>query len=92
LIVACIHDRFDGRSFSSVNASQTFSRVIVLAVTIADVVAVVAALVSTPPETAVASTAASVVFVFTPAPPRAMAESSPRQQRHHPALEDSRSQ
>ena len=34
LIAACIRDRFDGRSFSSINASQTFSRVIVAAVII----------------------------------------------------------
>jgi hypothetical protein len=71
LIVACIHNRFDGRSFSSVNASQTFSWVIVVAVTIVAVVTVVAARVSTPPAMAVASTAASVivVFVFAPALP-----------------------
>jgi hypothetical protein len=64
LIVACIRDRFGGRSFSSVNASQTFSRVIVVAVTIVAIVAVVAARVSTPPAMAVASPAASVVVVF----------------------------
>jgi hypothetical protein len=75
LIVACIHDRFDGCSFSSVNASQTFSPVIVVAVTIVAIFAVVAARVSTPPAMAVASTAASVVvaFVFAPALPPATA-------------------
>jgi hypothetical protein len=70
LIVACI--RLDGRSFSSVDTSQTFSPVIAVAVTIVAVVAVVAVVtapVSTLLATAVASTAASVVIVFTPAPP-----------------------
>ena len=62
-----------GTLLSSVDASQTFSQVIVVAVTIVAVVAVVAAPVSTLPATAVVSTAASVVFVFAPAPPRAMA-------------------
>ena len=46
MIVACIRDGFDRRSFSSVNASQTFSRVIAVAVTIVAVVTVVAAPVS----------------------------------------------
>jgi hypothetical protein len=70
LIVACI--RLDGRSFSSVDTSHTFSPVIAVAVTIVAVVAVVAVVaapVSTLLATAVASTAASVVVVFTPAPP-----------------------
>ncbi len=34
LIVACICDGFDGRSFSSVNASQTFSRDIIVTIII----------------------------------------------------------
>jgi hypothetical protein len=54
LIVACIRNRFDRRYFSSINASQTFSQVIVIAVTIITIVKVVAALVSTLPATAVA--------------------------------------
>ena len=68
LIVACIRDRFDGRSFSSVDASQMFNWVIIVDVTIVAVVTVVRAMVSTLPATAVASTATSVVVVFAPAP------------------------
>jgi hypothetical protein len=75
LIVACIRNRFDGRSFSSIDASQTFSWVIVVAVIIVAVVTVVAARVSTPLAMPVASTAVSVVvvFVFAPALPPATA-------------------
>ena len=73
MVVACIRDGFDGCSFSSVNASQTFNRVIVIVITIVTFVTVVMDPVSTLPATAVASTAASVVVVFAPAPPPATA-------------------
>ncbi len=64
LIVACI----------PVDTSRTFSQVIVVAVSIIAVIAVVAAPVSIPPrKTTIASIAASVVVVFAPTPPWAMA-------------------
>jgi hypothetical protein len=69
LIVVCIRDGFDGRSFSSDDASQTFNQVIVVAVTIVAVVTVVWAPVSTPPVMAIASTTTSIDVVFAPAPP-----------------------
>ena len=67
LLRASVTDSTD----ASVDASQTFSRVIAVAVTIAAVPTVVAAPVSTLPVTAVASTTASVVAIFAPAPPPA---------------------
>jgi hypothetical protein len=71
LNIACICDGFDGHSFSSVDASQMLSWVIVVAVTIVVIVLVVVAPVSTQPTTAVDSTAASVVFA--PVPQKATA-------------------
>ena len=73
LIDACIRDGFDGRSFSSVEASQMFSRVIVITVTIVTTAAVVVAPLSALPAMAVTSITASIIFVFAPAPPRVTA-------------------